>query len=217
MPVITISRQYGAGGYTLGKTLAKRLGYRLVGRDLFAEIAQKAGVTLKSVELAEREAGSLLNRLINEVLSQAFAPKQAKGSWLDLTEDKYLNCVRSIMKELAEIGNVVIVGRGGQYILPNKPDIIKILVVAKMEDRIGFMMANYGLDRDRAQQVVQKEESRRGNYLRAFGPGDRDDPNLYNLVINTSHIELKDAEDLIVSVLEKTAEKPHSRANAVHV
>jgi len=215
MPVITISRQYGAGGYTLGKAVAERLGYRVVGRDLFVDIAQKAGVSRRSVELAEKEAGSILSRLVNEVLSQAFAPKQAKGSWLDFTEDKYLDCVRSIMKELAEIGNVVIVGSGGQYILPNRPDIVKVLVVAEMEDRIRFMMANYGLDREKAQQVVQKEESRRASYLRAFGPGDRDDPNLYNLVINTSHIDLKDAEDLIVSIVEKAAQQPRRSARAV--
>jgi cytidylate kinase len=203
MPVVTISRQYGAGGYTLGKALAERLGWRVVGRDIFTDIAQKAGVSLKCVELAEKEAGSLLSCLINEVFSQAFAPRQVKESWLDLTEDKYLDCVRSVMQELAARGDVVIVGRGGQYILPKRSDIVKVLLVAELEDRIKFLMAHYDLDREKAQQVVQKEEKRRANYLKSFGPDNRDDPGLYNLVINTSHASLKDAEELLVWLVEQ--------------
>ncbi len=205
MPVVTISRQYGAGGFTLSKTLADRLGYRLVSREIFAEIAEKAGVSVKCVELAEKETGSLLTRLINEVFSQAFAPRQVKESWLDLTEEKYLDCVRSVMDRLAARGDVVILGRGGQYILPSGPKIIKVLLVAEWEDRIQFMMGHYNLDREKAEQVVQKEEKRRANYLKAFGSGNPDDPSLYSLVINSSHVSLKEAEDLIVSLVQQVS------------
>lgn len=209
MPVVTISRQYGAGGLTLGKDLAERLGSRLVNHDIFNEIARKAGVSLKSVELAEKETGNLVSRLVNEVFSQAFVPKQVKGS--DLTEHQYLDCVRSVMKELAARGNVVIVGVGGQYIIPNRPDIIKVLLVGELEDRVSFMREHYGLDRERAQQVVRREEKKRANYLNAFGPGDPDDPSIYSLVINTSHVSLKDAEDLIVSLVEQVGNSHQNR------
>ena len=201
MPVVTISRQYGAGGQTLGKDLAERLGSRLMNHDMFNKIAQKAGVSLKSVELAEKETGNLLSRLINEVFSQSFAPKQVQG--VDLTEEKYLDCVRSVMKELAAKGNVVIVGVGAQYILPKRQDIIKVLLVAEQEHRVTFIMEHYGLDREKAQQVVQREERKRATYLKAFGPGNPDDPSIYSLVINTGHVSLKDAEDLIVCLVEQ--------------
>jgi cytidylate kinase len=105
------------------------------------------------------------------------------------------------MTELAARGEVVIVGRGGQYILPKRPDIIKVLLVAEMEDRIRFMMAHYGMDREKAEQVVQKEERRRANYLKALGFDKLDDPNLYSLVINTSRMSLKEAEELIVGLV----------------
>lgn len=211
MPVVTISRQYGAGGHTLAKALGERLGYRVVERELFAHIAEKAGVSHKSVELAEKDTGNLLSRLINEVLSQAFAPKQVRESWLDLTEDKYLDWVRSVMTELAARGDVVIVGRGGQYLLPKRSDIVKVLLVAEMEDRIRFMMGHYGLDRERAEQVVRKEEKRRANYLKAFGFNNLDDPNLYSLVLNTGRMSLKEAEELIVWLVQQAGSQQKER------
>jgi cytidylate kinase len=168
---------------------------------MFNKIAQKAGVSLKSVELAEKETGNLLSRLISEVFSQTFSPKQVQG--VDLTEEKYLDCVRYVMKELAAKGNVVIVGVGAQYILPKRQDIIKVLLVAEQEHRVTFIMEHFGLDREKAQQVVQREERKRANYLKAFGPGNPDDPSIYNLVINTGHVSLKVAEDLIVCLVEQ--------------
>ena len=205
MPIVTISRQSGAGGHILGQALAKRLGFRLIDREIINKIAEKANVSPESVELAEKEAGNILARLINEVLSQAFASRQVKESWMDLTEEKYVSFVKRVIPEMAAAENLVIVGRGGQVILPSRPDVVKVLLVADQEDRIRFLTENYSLDREEAEKVVRREEKHRIAYIEALGAENPDDPSLYTVVFNTSHVSLKDAEDFIVDLVQRRA------------
>lgn len=68
MAVVSISRQYGAGGRMMGEKIAEKLGYRLVDRAILTEVAHKAGVSVRSVQDVEQEAGGLLSRLVNELV-----------------------------------------------------------------------------------------------------------------------------------------------------
>ena len=77
MAVITISRQFGAGGHTLGGSLAARLGYQLVDRELLLEIARQADVSIDWVEAVREEAGGLMTRLIDGLVSSRFIERSS--------------------------------------------------------------------------------------------------------------------------------------------
>ena len=100
--------------------------------------------------------------------------------------------------EVAREGDVVFVGGGCQHVLADEPQVLKVLLVSELEDRIRFMMDHYTLSRSKAESLVKREERRRANFLKLFSPKDPDDPELYNMVINTSRVSLEEAEALVV-------------------
>ena len=201
MPVVTVSRQFGAGGHTLGNVVANRLGYQLVDRSLLQQVAEEANVSPRWVEAVEKEAGGLLMRICHMLVSSNFIERHLGSSGSDFDQKKYVAFITKIIQDLAEEGDVVIVGRGAQFILPDSEEIIKVLIVAELEDRIKFMMERYSLTQSQAEQMIRKEEKRRCSFLNLFDPRDPDEPDIYNLVLNTSHINLETAEDLVVQLV----------------
>ena len=92
----------------------------------------------------------------------------------------------------------MILGRGSQFILQDDPNVIKVLIVADMEDRIKFMEKIWKVDRREAEKSISTREKRRDAFLKCFEKGHPNSLNLYHLIINTSKISIKEAEDVIV-------------------
>jgi cytidylate kinase len=98
---------------------------------------------------------------------------------------------------MGDDGDVVILGRGSQYILNDHPDAYHILLIDTFENRVRFMQKNYDLSQGRAAQVVKNEDKRRVNLYRKLGKSDYDNPILYHLVLNMSKVDLKQALELV--------------------
>lgn len=197
MAVITISRQFGSGGKTLGTLVAKKLGYVLIDEEILGMIAEEADVSVDWVDEIEREAGSegFLTRLVHK-----FGPfrkgyvgiaMESKPGYLD--NDLYLALLHKIIPAIAASDNVVIIGRGGQYILSDNKNAYHFFLIANMAHRISFMMENYSLSDKEAQKVIKNQDTRRLNIYRYFGKTDYDYPHLYNLVFNMNRISMEKA------------------------
>jgi cytidylate kinase len=101
---------------------------------------------------------------------------------------------------MADDGDVVILGRGSQYILNDHPDAYHILLINAFEDRVKFMQDNYDLSQNRAVHVVKNEDKRRLNLYKKLGKTDYDNPDLYHLVLNMGRISLDKASELICNL-----------------
>ncbi|MCJ7593690.1 MAG: cytidylate kinase-like family protein [Desulfobacterales bacterium] len=201
MTVITISRQYGAGGKTLGKMVAGELGYTFADGDIIQKIAEAANVSPHWVETVEREAGGKLSRVINRMVSKGLVDRVLKGERGYIDERIYLDYLVVIIAQIAEEGNVVILGRGSQYILNDHPDAYHVLLINEFENRVKFMVENYGLTEKRATQVISSEDKRRKNLYHKLGKTDYDDSALYHLVLNMNRMTLKQAAKLVVGLV----------------
>ncbi|ACL06591.1 cytidylate kinase-like family protein [Desulfatibacillum aliphaticivorans] len=207
MSVVTISRQFGAGGHTLAETLSQRLGYDLVDRLLIEKIAEEAKVSVQWVEAIEREAGGLLMKLVNSMVSSSFIDRLLGEDRQDFSEERYIKFLKSVVTNLwQEGGKVVIVGRGAQFILPDSEDIVKVLLVADLPDRIKFLEEHYKMSTAKATELVRREDKRRAKTLGLFYGGNADDPNLYTMVFNTSALKIDEVEELVVHLMEKIYE-----------
>ena len=201
MAVITISRQFGAGGITLGKLVAEKFGYTFAHSDIIKMIAEMANVSTNFVETVEKEAGGKFSRIINRLVSKPLVDRVLKDERGYIDEEIYLDYLVLIIAQLADDGNVVILGRGSQYILGDHPDAYHILLIDTLENRVKFMQEHYNLSYNRAAQVVRTEDKRRVNLYRKLGKSDYDNPDLYHLVLNMSRINLEKALELICSLL----------------
>jgi len=196
MAVITISRQFGAGGKTIGEMVAEKLGYIIADDQIIQMVATKAKVSPGYVKSIEREAGGTLLKFITSVGRKSFAERiSGEGGYID--EEIYVDLLNAIIFQIASEGNAVILGRGGQFILRDLESACHVLIVADKADRVAFMEKRYGFSVKRATQVVEKQEKRRTNLYRKFGKEDFENPELYHLILNTSKLSLESARDHI--------------------
>jgi len=202
MAVITISRQFGAGGWTLGNAVAKRLGYKFVSRGIINEIAKEANVSVKWVSSVEKEAGDWVIRLMSRLVSSKFIERHIGEARSDFDEQKYVSFLKRLIPAIAAQDNVVFLGRGSQYILPDDPKTIKILLVADMEDRISFTQKLWNMKRSEAEKAILTRQKRSNAFLKNFGPRDPGDPSVYSMTINISKVNLEKAEELIVGIVK---------------
>jgi cytidylate kinase len=197
MAVITISRQFGAGGLTLGKMISERLNYTLYDNEIIQLIAQKAKVSPEWVTSMEKEAGGKWLKVISGLVSKSLVDRILDGQRGYIDEEIYVDILREIIIKLADKGNAVIIERGGQYVLKGRDDVKSILLVAEKMDRYKFIEEHYKTTFKRAMQAVNTDDKRRASLYRKVGKEDFDEPGLYHMVFNTSKVDLGMVCDLV--------------------
>ena len=201
MAVITISRQFGAGGLTFGKMVAEKFGYTFPDTEVIKMVAEMANVSTNFVETVEKEAGGKFSKFISKTVSKPLVNRILKDERGYIDEEIYLDYLVLIIAQMADDGDVVILGRGSQYILNDHPDAYHILLIDTFENRVRFMQKHYDLSESRATQVVKTEDKRRINLYKKLGKTDYDNPDLYHLVLNMSRISLDKALELIANLM----------------
>ncbi len=202
MSVITISRQFGAGGKTLGEMIAKELDYVFHDDLIIQEIADKAKVSTDSVISIERTAGSKISKLISTMLSRSYIERIVGADKGYIDEKTYVELLKTIIVEFAQQDNVVLLGRGGQYVLQDFKGAYHILLVAKWEDRVKFMQQFYDFSDTKASKAVKQGDTRRSNLYKKLGREDYNQPYLYHLVLNMSRISLEQALREVVVLVQ---------------
>lgn len=203
MAVFTVSRQFGAGGRTLGKMIADKLGYLFADSEIIQMIAEAANVSPNFVETVEMEAGTKIHKVINKMVAKGLVDRILKGERGYIDEQLYIDYLVVIIAQVAEEGNVVILGRGSQYILNDLPDAYHILLIDEFENRVKFIEEHYNVSHKRAITKVNSEDKRRINLYHKLHKSDYDNPNLYHLVLNMSKIDLDTALKIACSMLER--------------
>lgn len=200
MAVITISRQFGSGGKSIGRKLAEALGYVFADSDIVTRIAEAANVSEGWVEHMEKEAGGKFLWIISQLVSRSLVDKILSGERGYLDETIYLDYLVVLIAQLAEEGNVVIMGRGSQYILRDHPDAIHILLVNSLENRIHHIMERHDLAYKKAAQRVNDEDKRRAALYKKIGKTDYDQAGLYDLAVNLARVDGDTALNMIIEL-----------------
>lgn len=204
MATITISRRFGAGGATLGSRIAKRLGYRYLNDELVKEVAKHVGASVKDIASMEKrkKRPSKLMSFLEKVVKVDIIERKRKYKPVEVEE--YINGIKEVILKQYEQGNCVIIGRGGHYILQNKPNAIHLLLVASRRFRIKFLMDNYGLREDQAERAIERADMIRSDFLYYFSQRENhDDPILYTLCLNMDQLSFDEAEELVVNLVKQ--------------
>jgi cytidylate kinase len=202
MAIITISRQFGAGGVTLGKQLAERLNYTFIDHEVIEMIAQKSKISTQGVESFEKETSGKLKKFISELAPKKFIDFLLEDNFEYLDEKVYVDLIKNIYANAAKEDNAVIIGRGSQYILKDAPNAYHILLIADKDYRIDFMSKNYGITASQAETLVTRQGKRRRYLHRLVGMPDFDNPEYYHLVLNMQKTDMEVSLDLICELIE---------------
>lgn len=197
MAIITISRQFGTGGITLGEIIAEKLSYKLYDRRILQLIAKETKVSTRWVEYFDQQIGSKFQRVVSSFSEKGKIESISSASNGLINEKIYLNNLHKIIKAIAVKGNAVIVGRGSQYILKDCEKIAHILLIANESDRIKYLTEKYEISYEQASKTVKDEDLRRLNLYRIFNKSDYDKPFNYHLVINMTKVTKQIACDVV--------------------
>jgi cytidylate kinase len=193
-PVVTVSRQHGAGGAEIARTLAADLGLDLFDREIIQRIAE-------STHLSERVVSSLDDR-DREVLADWLSALSSRG-YLSPLEYRYH--LSRVVGAVARHGGAVILGRGAHLIL-GRGEALRIMVVAPLERRVRAVMEREGLSEHDARERIVTVEADRKAFLMKHFHADFADPTTFDLVVNTAVLGTGGACGAIRAAVQKLPE-----------
>jgi CMP/dCMP kinase len=204
---VTISREYGSGGGEIASRLARRLGWDLVDHAIVERTARTLGTTLEDAEAHDESVGGILARVLESMrgfdpASMAMAGVPPEGFLL--TED-YRRTTEEIVRAAAERGRVVIVGRASSVLLADRWEVMHVRVVAPFAQRVAYVMRREALDSHAAEARIRHKDHERASYLERVYHHRPDESYLYDLVLNTSRLDLESAVNIIRFTMHEIA------------
>jgi hypothetical protein len=219
MPVVTIARQLGSEGEEIAALVGARLGVPVLDAELLDLASERSGIPVVHLRALDERGRSVLRRPVDlwrlvplapinpdvpDVYGDRYPPTGpvvARGAGLVSpaywAAEAYAALLTRTMRSVAATGRAVIVGRGGNMALMDRPDVLRALVVADESLRIGRIMAAERLDRFDARDRVRESDRNRATYTRQFFGANWLDPLRYDLVIDTDRMSSEAAADVI--------------------
>jgi len=199
--VVTISRQYGAGGLSVAPALADALGFRLIDRQITEEAARRMGVD-PEMALSRDERAPALVEEIGMALA-AGTPQFDVGRSSEVDDRILAENSRAVMESLGDAGGFVILGRGGQAALKGRPDAFHLSLVGERPDRIRRVARSRGISEKEAAARCDRVDADRAAYVRKFYGVDIRDPLLYDVVLNTTRLGVDGATDVALAAVRR--------------
>lgn len=197
--IITISREYGAGGRRVGHIIAEKFGIPFYDKELVDKVANESGFAPKYIEEHGEHSPS------GSVFSYAFAPQGVPGVMNGLSTSDFLwNVQCSVILQLAENGPCVIVGRNADYILKDRPDVLHVYLHADIPFRVSRITEAYGDAEKNPEAFLQERDKRRRlNYQHYTGRTWGISQN-YDICLDTGTLGIQQCADIILQVVENS-------------
>lgn len=189
--IITISREFGSGGRTIGKQVAEKLGIPCYDHELIERIAEESGFTKEYIQ-EKGEYASHGNPLVN-VLSGRSARGMSPQDYLWVLQSK-------VIRELAEKESCVIVGRCADYILRDNPDCLKVFIHASMEKRAERIVRVYGESSDSPEKRLKDKDKRRKVYYQYYTELEWGNASNYHIALDSGTLGLETCTELIAGL-----------------
>lgn len=196
--IITISRETGSGGHTIGRMLAQKLGYEFYDKEIISEVARKLHLD-ESVIL---ENGENMSDQTFIDMASGFVPFSRKES---VPFQKIKEAQDQMILKIAQRGNCVIVGRGADYILENDPNAFHVFIHANMKHRVARVQRHEGIEGQerRIRRELEVKDRSRAMFYQYFSGREWGKVGNYNLAIDTSIFTKTQSMELILIALDK--------------
>jgi cytidylate kinase len=206
MSVVTIRGPLGSGAPEVGKQIAENLQADYVDREIIARVALQLHREEQEVVAKEILPGSLLSRIADALghsygFDEGFDGAYLRFSEMPLDDARYLQALTSVVRDLARSQRLVILGRGSQFILKDYPEVLHVLIVAPSELRVKRVMKNVNLNRQAAEREVARSDNNIREFTKRYFRADLEEPEHYDLVINTEHLSFQAAASIVADAL----------------
>jgi len=182
MAIITISRQVGSLGDTIAEITAERLGYTLIDKDTIHEriSAMSDDFSTEMNSLAEESQPGFFQRIFHH-------------------QAVYVNLISSIIYDAVSKDNVVLKGRGGQFLFTNRPNVINARIIAPLDFRVSNFQKQQNVDSHLAEELVRKRDRDRSGFIRYLFEKDVSESDGYDIILNTQKFDVESAAEILTS------------------
>lgn len=195
--IITISREFGSGGKYIGILVAKKLGIPFYDKDIIEKIAEESGLVNDFIKRVSEYAPS------KSIFAYSFLGRNASGESL---EDKVFVLQKKVIRELADKGPCVIVGRSADYILKDY-DTMDVFIYADMKEKVERTMNFKSLSKREAEKLIKETDKRRSiNYKYYTGKTWGEYTN-YTLMLNSTQLGVEKTAEFIATIYKKETQK----------
>ncbi|MCH8814637.1 MAG: cytidylate kinase-like family protein [Chloroflexi bacterium] len=230
MPVITMSGNLAGGAREVGGAVSRLLDIGFVDQALMVQAAKRCGVPIGTLAKHDERYGSLRERVsqllqtflersaasggadpltgatgLEAVLSRTYADMAADRVEPHLSDSTYVETMTAVIEEIASEGDTVILGRASQIILKDWPKAVNVLCVAPQELRFRRLSERDSIGLEEATKRVHESDRARGAFYRKFWKVELEDPNLYDISINTWHVDYEAAAELVAATVRLKA------------
>ena len=203
--VITINREVGSGGRTVGRKLAEKLGVKYCDKAIVEGLTKKFGLSIERIEEIKAQKKSWwndINNYYNTLVNSTSLPMEAE---VKLDNATMFETEKRILEELAAQTSCVIAGRTGFMVFRNHPNHLNIFIQASMEHRIRRIMQRQGVTEDEARDIIAKLDAGRETYVKKYENTSRYDTRNYQLVLSMDDLSEDDAVAVIMEYINHTS------------
>ncbi|MFZ1685301.1 MAG: cytidylate kinase-like family protein [Candidatus Zixiibacteriota bacterium] len=195
LPIVTISRQTGSRGSYFGSRLAQKLGYQRLHRDVVEAITRESGYFKRVVESLDEHVRSSLDVMVEGFFS---------GHAVDNAD--YIRNLSKVVLSMSELGGVILMGRGGNFILGMNRG-FHIRFVAPVQSRIeNLVKYSQFIERHAAERIKESDQERK-EFIKKLFNADIDDPTRYDMVINSERMDVEDLLEVVTFAIRAKMNK----------
>jgi cytidylate kinase len=200
--VITLNRELGSGGRTVGRKLAERLEVKYYDKALIEGLTKEFGLTVDEIEKFKAQKKSWWNEFNNyyKTRNSTALPMEAETV---LTNETMMETEKRILQNLAAHESCVVAGRSGFLVFREWPNHISIFIQAPLEKRIERLRRKKGIDREEAIGIIEKVDNARETFIQKYAKTSRYDTRNYDIVLNMDGLTEDEAVDIIMAYIDR--------------
>jgi cytidylate kinase len=188
--IVTVSREHGSRGAYFAMILAEKLGFQLIHKEIVDAICTSSGYRKRIVSSLDERYRSRLEMMVDSIFS---------GQMMDHSD--YMRNLAQVVLSMARLGGVVLVGRGGNFILgPEKG--FHIRFISPVENRIVNLVKYRGITEKEAADDIKRSDDERRELMRKIFDADIDDPHYYDMIVNTSFVDIENWIDPALAAIK---------------
>ena len=203
--VITINREAGSGGRTVGRKLAEKLGVKYCDKAIVEGLTKKFGLSIERIEEIKAQKKSWwkdINNYYNTLVNSASLPMDVQ---VKLDNNSIFETEKHILQELAAQSSCVVAGRTGFMVFRQWPNHLNIFIQASMEYRVKRIMNKENVSDEKARNIIAKLDADRETYIKKYEDTSRYDTRNYQLVISMDDLSEDDAVEVIMDYIDRTS------------
>lgn len=210
--VVSVTEALGSGAPAIARAVAERLGVPVVDREVFLWVAEEAGVSVHTIEEAER-APSFLVSMVERMGTylESDEPMDPRSTLLSLsvmTSDNYRELIEGVIRNIAETSEAVIIGHGSHVILKDHPNVLRVYLNAPIAIRAARISETTFVDLVSAEKAIRENDIARRNYFEEHLKVRRNEAQNYDLCLRTDKLGFDTCADLICTCVAEIVPSP---------